>query len=180
MPTSEPLDLRRDYFLTLRDEIRATKARIFIILMLGVVGAPLLALCSLMTDAQLLVMMAPMAVLLLLVLYLAEQNVLMRAGRYIRDHVEGLDADWERWVGKQNFRSAERQLFAMFVIIGLAFYVILLVPAVQLVLAIDTQGVQDYETRFLKYGISVLYVTSTVWALITIIRFWHGAVSTSD
>ena len=37
-----PLDLRRDYFTTLREEIKETKTRIFLILMAGVIGAPIL------------------------------------------------------------------------------------------------------------------------------------------
>ncbi len=180
MQDTAPLDLRRDYFATLRDEIRATKARIFVVLMVSIIGAPLLTFFAMRSESQLLTMIAPLIVMLLLILYLAEQTLLMRAGRYIRDHVEGKDSDWERWVGSLGLRSAERQLFALFVILGLFFFTVLLLQAIAQIIAIEVGDARDYEYYFRKYGISVMYAVATIWGLVTIIRFWHAAVSTSD
>ena len=36
---------------------------------------------------------------------------MMRIGRYMRQHVEGDDRDWERWLNKTGAHSSEPQLF---------------------------------------------------------------------
>ncbi|MEM7624380.1 MAG: hypothetical protein AAF333_01995 [Planctomycetota bacterium] len=178
--SQEKLDLRRDYFVSLREEIKETKARIFRIIMLGLIGTPIMVYFSVAGTSHLLLLLAPLVVLLLVVLYLAEQNELMRAGRFIRQKVENDgDGDWEHWVASLNLRSAERQLFAMFVVIGLFVYVLLLMLALGELLKIEVSENNDwYRYYFEKYGVMLMYGVATLWALITLLRFWRGAVTT--
>ncbi|MEZ6193881.1 MAG: hypothetical protein R3C45_21770 [Phycisphaerales bacterium] len=178
MSERNPIDLREHYFVTLRDEIKSTKARIFTLMVLGIAGAPVLAYFSLVVGSYM-QLIAPFVLLVLLVLYLAEQTELMRAGRYIRENIECGDRDWEHWVGSLNLRSAERQLFAMFVIVCLIFYVMLLTPALQSVMQIEYRQ-PWFEYYFSKFGLPFMYAIGTLWALFTLARFWRAAVSTSD
>lgn len=180
----DPIDLRRDYFATLRNEIKATKARVFAILMAGLIGSPVLTYFVIDSDSTVFKLVAPLLVLLLLVLYLSEQTMLMRAARYIRDHVESEASDWERWVGGHNMRSAERQLFGMFIVVGLFFYTILIVMAARELgqLGADTPGIEFkniFNVYFWKYGVLGFYALATIWALGTMVRFWHAATHTS-
>ncbi len=181
--TKDPLDLRKDYFATLRDEIKATKARIFVLLMTGIIGAPVLTYCVASTDYHILKMVAPLVLLLLLVLYLSEQTMLMRAAQYIRKHVETDDTDWEHWVGSFHLRSTERQLFAMFIVVGLFLFTILTMIAMKELRQIsdDYPGIQFnsfFNIYFWKYGVMGFYILATIWALATLARFWHTAVDT--
>jgi len=178
MADKNPIDLREKYFDTLREEIKATKARIFVLMMTGIVGSPLLAYFS-MQEGSFMQMLAPFVLLLLLVLYLAEQTVLMRAGRYIRESIEQDESDWEHWVAGLKLRSAEKQLFALFVIVCLIFYIMLLTPALQNIMAIEYRQ-PWFEYYFSKFGLPFMYAIGTLWALFTLGRFWRAAISTSE
>lgn len=175
--------LRVEYFRTLRQEIKETKSRIFIILMAGLIGVPLLVFVAPMANIYLHIL-APMVVLVLLVLYLAEQTELMRAAKYIRDNVEEADGDWEHWVVAKGYRSAEKQLFAMFVIVCLIFFLItvnLLIdylmqqPNIRIEQQLD---LQNFQGRFWSYGLPIMYGIGFLWVLFTLMRFWRSAVLT--
>ncbi len=176
--SKDPIDLRRDYFISLREEIKATKTRVFLLLVIGVIGAPLLTYMVFHTDQLIMKLVAPFAVLLLLVLYLSEQTMLMRAGRYIRKHIESDEDDWEHWIGSFKLRSAERQLFAMFTMVGVFFYTILTVLAINELMSLSRLNISRFLYYFWKYGILIFYIMCTIWAVATMIRFWHQATHT--
>lgn len=179
--TKEPIDLRRDYFVTLRDEIKATKARIFVLLMTGLIGSPILTYFAVNSQSHVFKLVAPLLVLLVLVLYLSEQTMLMRAAQYVRSKIETDESDWEHWVGGFKLRSAERQLFAMFIVVGLFFFTILTVIAMKEMRVIEMASVSafSFEYFFWKYGVTGFYILATVWALGTMARFWRAATDTS-
>ncbi len=175
--SNEPLDLRLPYFESLRREIKATKSRIFIILMSGLIGAPLLTYAASVSESRMLTLLSPLLILLFLVLYLAEQTLLMRAARYLREKVESGDGDWEHWIADTHQRSAEQQLFAMFVVIGLFFYVLLLMKAVEFLQEMPPTDFATYSYFFWRYGLMIMYVIATLWVLVTLLRFWRHAVT---
>lgn len=178
----EPIDLRRDYFVTLRDEIKATKARIFALMVLGLIGSPVLTYFVLVSGSYVFKLVAPMVVLLVLVLYLSEQTMLMRAARYIRKNIESEEGEWEHWVGGLKLRSAEQQLFAMFMIVGLFFYTILTVLAMTDPHIVEMRHVStfSFEYFFWLYGVTGFYVLATLWGLGTLVRFWKAAITTGN
>jgi len=178
--SDDTLDLRRDYFCALRREISATQTRIFVLLVLGLVGSPLLTYFAVTSDHRMLNLVAPFAVLLLLVFYQSEQIAMMRLGSYIRQKIESKEADWEHWVGGLNLRSTDQHFFAMFIVIGLFFYTILSVIFVRNLLAMDYYEVSVFDYYFWKYGTLGFFVLATLWALSTMIRFWHSATHTSQ
>lgn len=177
--SQEALDLRLNYFATLREEIKETKSRIFKIIMAGLIGSSILTYFVAAGTSQLLTLLAPLIVVLLLVYYLAEQNTLMRAGRFIRDKVEAGDGDWEHWVAGLKLRSAERQLFSMFVIVSLFFYALLMMVALDELVQIELVDNDWFRYYFWKYGVMIMYGVATLWALVTLTTFWRGAVMNS-
>ena len=180
MQESAPSDLRQSYFQSLREEIKATKARIFFIIMTGILGAPVLTYFAMSEQTHLLLLLAPFLVMVLLVLYYAEQNMVMRAGRYIRENLEHSDRDWEHWLSSVNVGGAERQLVAMFTVVAIIFYVILLTLAVDELMNLQGTHGEWFRYYFLKHGVMIMYAIGTVWVFFTLARFWHSAVSTSD
>lgn len=171
-------ELRRDYFITLREEIRETKARIFRIVIISVIGVITFAFLAPNAD-RLALLLAPFGILIMMMLYLAEQNELMRAGRYIMENVEQSDRDWEHWVAARQLRSAERQFFACFIIVFFVFYVTTIWMALPSMLE-DKGDYPFWQEVYWRYGAPIAYGVGTLWAIATVARFWRTAVSTSD
>ncbi|MCP4247014.1 MAG: hypothetical protein GY778_08180 [bacterium] len=179
----EPQGLLRDEFVTLRDEIRATKARLFWIVVLGLFGVPLLAYLA--SQAHLFVwLLLPFSVLALILMFLAEQSSMMRAGRYIREKIETdaeCSAGWEQWVESlPQFRFMDKQYVACFVIIFFAYYFLTIGVAVNMILskqATDTTSGGFYS--YWLYGAVVIYAIGAIWALWTLQHHWKATVSTT-
>lgn len=175
---NESSDLRRDYFVALRNEIDQTRARIFRIFMVALIGIPVMFYFVATGTSRWLVLLAPLVVLLLLVMYLSEQTMLMRAAGYIREKVEASDDDWQHWISTKGMYAAARQLFAMFVVIGLFIYVLLLRLAISELMQINADIEAGwYSYYFDKYGVMLMYGVATLWALVTLTRFWRSAVT---
>ena len=173
----ENQSLKREYFRTLREEIKETKARIFYIIMLAILG--FCTFCYFADSANYYVVaVVPFAILVLMVLYLTEQNELMRAGRYILENVESGDDEWEHWVAAHHLRGPESWFFAFFVIVFLVFYAAALSLAIQKII----QGTPDgsiYEHLYWTYAAPIAYGVGTLWALVALARFWRSSTSTS-
>ena len=82
---------REDYlthqFMTLRREIEGQQIRVFWIIMIGLLGMPAVGYFLLSATTPIWLVL-PFFVLVLIILYLAEQNHMVRAGRYIREYIE--------------------------------------------------------------------------------------------
>ncbi len=118
----------REQYLTLREEIRETKDRIFKIAAIGLFVAPGGHYLARTMDAGLLLLFLPILVISVAVLYLAENHALMRCGRYIRLHVETEIPDlcaWEEWLETPDAcrpRSVDQlSSYSMYIILG-AYY----------------------------------------------------------
>src|SRR5262245_33862607 len=118
-------EFHRDEFLTLRDESKATKATLFWIVTIGLVGVPLLTYLPSQAGVYVL-MLLPSSVLVLIVLVLAEQSSMMRSGRYIRERIEKQEsrpAGWESWIeSRSEFGLADRHFLAWTLIVFFVYY----------------------------------------------------------
>ncbi len=173
---------QRDEFMTLREEIRATRARLFRILMVGLIGVPLLTYVA--AQAEFYVgLLVPYSVLLLIVVFLAEQSSMMRAGRYIREHIEGEGGDgprWETWIeSRPQFRLVDRHYVACFLIVFFLYYFMTVGQVIKLILdkeRTDMSGTQYYW--YWLYGAMVTYALGAIWAMTTLVTHWRSTVST--
>jgi hypothetical protein len=172
----------RDEFMSLREEIKATKARLFWILVVGLVGVPILTYLA--SRAEFYVwLLLPYSVLLLIIVFLAEQSSMMRAGRYIRECIEKTGDDGPRWEGwiesRHQFRLVDRHYVACFLIVFFLYYFMTVGVVANLILnkeATDMSGGRTYWYWF--YGALATYAIGAVWAIATLFSHWRATVST--
>ena len=169
-------NLKLAYFETLREEIKETKSRIFLIVMITIVGFCTFAFFASTANPYALAV-TPIGVLALMVLYLTEQNELMRAARYIMENVEAGDDHWEHWVAAHRLRGPERWFFAFFVIVFLVFYTTAISLAVHHILTRSGDG-SVYEYVYWTYGAPITYGVGTLWAMAALARYWRSSTTT--
>jgi hypothetical protein len=173
---------QHDEFKSLRDEIRATRSRLFSILMVGLIGVPLLSFVALHAEFYVWLLL-PYSVLLLIVVFLAEQSSMMRAGRYIREHIENGETGsprWETWIeSRPQFRLVDRHYVACFIIVFFLYYFLTVGLVINRILnleAKDMSGSQTYWYWF--YAALITYAVGAIWAIATLISHWRATIST--
>ncbi len=128
-------DFCKEQYLTLREEIRETKNRIFYIGAIALFVAPAGQFIVRAMDAQFVVLLLPLLVMSVALLYLSENHALMRCGRFIKHHVEPryptVDG-WENWLetpDPSQPRSVDRlAAYAIYLVLG-CYYVATTVAA---------------------------------------------------
>ena len=124
MPTDE---FMKQQFLTLRDEIREFKARIFWLLIIGiflVMAAGYLAAEHPNAFANAAI---PFLLLGLMLSFISEQNNIARAGRYLRETEPQLERlmGWEHWLEtKPRLREVDHAFVLGFSVLFLVFFAI--------------------------------------------------------
>ena len=105
-------------YLTLRDEIKDSKERLFRLAGLALIGPPsVYAFVEAQGLSSLAIMALPLLVCALVLLYVAESHAIMRCGRYIKTRIEGQqDANgellegWETWLEKHAKGERDRRI----------------------------------------------------------------------
>ena len=166
----EKNEFLKQSFNTLRDEIKAIKSRSFWIVAMGLFGVPVITYLA--EGAEKFVsLLIPYLVLVLIVMFLAEQNALMRAGRYIRQVIEpNVDktVGWESWLeSRPDLRMMDRHFFACFILVFFVYYFMSVGNAMQTLLG---ESEQNPSGMWWLIGASVTYGTGAIWALYTLIH----------
>src|ERR1043165_6479508 len=94
-------EFMKQQFLTLRDEIRESKARIFWLLIIGIVLVMVSGYLAAEHPNAFANAAIPFLLLGLMLSFISEQNNIPRAGRYVREAVEPHSESlvgWERWL----------------------------------------------------------------------------------
>ena len=124
----------REEYVSLRDEIKETKARIFTLAGFGLVALPSAYGLAQALKIDALILSLPILICTIQLLYLSESRSLMRAGEYIKKNLEervtGCDDDecrgWEHWLEDKPAREPDRRsvdkLLAIFFYLLYAFY----------------------------------------------------------
>lgn len=84
----EGIDFLIHEYYALRSEILGTKERVMRIHITGLAGIPLFVAAGEKLDLHLLILVSPVVTAIFTLVLMFEQNSLMRAGRYIRVHIE--------------------------------------------------------------------------------------------
>ncbi|MCP4247145.1 MAG: hypothetical protein GY778_08855 [bacterium] len=168
-------------FSTLRKEISATKARIFKTVSLGLVIVPLLTYLAEGQEIEFVGPIIPFVVLLLTILFVAEEQALMRCGRYIRERIEPLiekGVGWEAWLESQGrLRVMDKCLFGCFVITFFVFYFASVGLALQKLWVSDADGMSgDYRV----IAGSVVYGIGALWMIFTVLHHWRSCTATVE
>lgn len=166
----------RQQFLTLRDEIRESKARIFWILILGM--ALVLACGYLAAEHPSALGNAAIPFLLigLMLSYVSEQNNIARAGRYLRETVEPRIQDlvgWEHWLeSKPRLREVDHSFVLGFSVLFLIFFAI----TTSLTLAqIDKHATNELYVwaAAIAYALGAFCIAIVMW------RHWRSSTAAS-
>ena len=169
-------------FTVLRQEILARQTRMFWIATIGLLGFPMLTYFAAI-GTWIVLCLVPYFVLVLIIMFVAEQSEMMRAGRYIREHIEPsveYSPGWESWLeSKPQFRQLERQFFACFVIVFFVYYFIATGLAINHLWG-EASGDPSGLYRSWAYGAVATYAIGAVWAASTLIQHWRCSVSTTD
>ena len=167
-------------FDTLRDEIKATKARLFWIVAMGLFGVPLISKVAEGAD-KFVVLLVPYLVFVLIVMFLSEQNALMRAGRYIRQVIEPAIKDtvgWEAWLeSRADLRLLDKHFFACFTLVFFLYYFMSVGNAIQPLLA---EMERSTSAQWWLIGASVTYAIGAIWSLSTLLHHWRSCTGTAE
>ena len=166
-----PDEFMKHQYLTLRDEIRESKARIFWLLIIAILLVMLAGYLAAEHPNAFANAAIPFLLLALMLSFVVEQNNIARAGRYLRDTVEPRIADvtgWEHWLAsKPRLREVDHYFVVGFSVLFLVFFAI----ATSLTLMqLDKSGKEWYVwAAGVAYALGALCVAFVLW------RHWTAA-----
>ena len=171
-------------YLTLRKEIEETKGRIFKIIVGGASVVPAAQFLAQTYDVGVIMLLLPFLVIIIILLFLAENNALMRCGRYIRLHIEpyirlpieptipeGI-MGWETWeeetsekkkTSEFDPRAADRYLIYSFYLLATLYYIVSVYLAASFTYT---------NTTYSLIGLTVVlgtYIALGIWVAILVI-----------
>lgn len=172
MPIPPSKNQKIDYIVTqfnaLRDEIMALKDRVSKIIIATLSGIPIIVASGDQLKLELLIVAAPIITATAMFLVLSEQNGIMRAGRYIRKHLEpqmkttGL-IGWEEYLESENsYRKCEKYLLVVVILVFTSYYI--------------GSSMLAYLTVKTKYGFQIaqillfIYLSGTLFFIYFIIK----------
>jgi hypothetical protein len=167
--------------VALRREIESREARSFWIVVVGLLGFPLLSYLLVEASDRGCVIL-PFLVLVLIMLFIAQQNQMMRAGRYVRELLESRlepspgQAIWP--VSHPELQRPDRYVSACFIVIFFAYYFLSIAVALHrlwLEAAADPSG--TYWCGF--FGASAVYLITTGWGLFALFHHWKSSARTA-
>ena len=173
-------DFRTLQFTSLRREIESLQNRGFWVIFVGLLGTPPLSYFLLSASTPVWLTL-PFFLLGLIVLFLAQQHHMMRAGRYIRENIEQTTnlVGWEEWLeSRAELRLFDRHSSACFMIIFFAYYFLAIGLAMHRLIveaADDPSGIYWYGV----YGAAAVYLIATIWGFGTLFHYWKSSMSTA-
>ncbi|MBN2563741.1 MAG: hypothetical protein JXQ75_22720 [Phycisphaerae bacterium] len=168
-------EFMKQQYLTLREEIRASKARAFVILILAAVFIPAAGLAAQRWGGAFATASMPFITLVLMLAFITEQNGIIRAGRYLREYVEPRIEEittWESWLeSNHKLRSVDRYFFGSFVLVFLLFYAVGAGTAVTSIAA-------EWGEHF--WYAAAGYAVGGLWFVTVLLRHWHSCTTTTQ
>lgn len=167
-------EFMKQQYITLRDEIRGAKVRMFGLLVLVAVFVPLTAFLAQRFEAVYAAASMPFVVLVFMLAFIMEQNSVIRAGRYLKEHVEPhieTAVTWEKWLeSNRHLRDADRYFFGSVVLIFFLFY------AIGAVLAVQSWAESEFPLHM--YPAAAAYGIGALWFIVVLLRHWHSCTTT--
>jgi hypothetical protein len=169
-------DFSKQQYITLRAEISESKARVFWLLIVGmllVLASGYLAAThpSAFTNAAI-----PFLLLALMLSFIAEESNVSRAGRYLREVVEPNIKDmtcWEHWLESQTqYREVDRSFVVGFSFIFLTFFV---TSATLTLLQLDANG---HPQQFV-WAAGTAYALGAFCIVYVLMRHWTSSTKPS-
>jgi len=168
-------EFMKQQFLTLRDEIRDSKARIFWLLIIGIVLVMVAGYLAAEHPNAFANAAIPFLLLGLMLSFISEQNNIARAGRYLREVVEPRIENlmgWEHWLEtKPRLREVDHAFVLGFSVLFLVFFSI--TSSLTLV-QLDKKGYEVFVwATGISYGLGAFCIAVALW------RHWHSSTAIS-
>ncbi|MBK9127554.1 MAG: hypothetical protein IPM13_07105 [Phycisphaerales bacterium] len=166
-------------FATLRREIEGQQKRIFWIIIIGLLGMPALGYV-LLSETTHMWLVLPFFLLVQILLYLAEQNHMIRCGRYIREYIEpevGFKPAWEAWLSEHaELRLVDKHFSSCFIVLFFLYYFVAIVFALQRLID-AAQASPSGSGWYWVAAASIAYGIMTLWGVATLLRHWRSLVA---
>jgi hypothetical protein len=168
-------EFMKQQYLTLRDEIRESKARIFWLLIMGIVLVMVSGYLAAEHPSAFANAAIPFLLLGLMLTFVSEQNNIARAGRYLRETVEPRIENlvgWEHWLeSKPQLREVDHSFVLGFSILFLIFFAI--TTSLTLV-QLDKGGKEWYV-----WAAGVAYTLGAFCIMVVLWRHWRSSTAAS-
>ena len=168
-------DFMKQQYLTLRDEIRESKARIFWLLIIGMVLVMAAGYLAAEHPSAFANAAIPFLLLGLMLAFVSEQNNIARAGRYLRETVEPRIENlvgWEHWLEtKPRLREVDHAFVLGFSVLFLIFFAI--TTSLTLV-QLDKNSHEAYVwAAAIAYALGAFCIGIVLW------RHWRSSTAVS-
>lgn len=172
-------EFMKQQYLTLREEIRSSKWRVFIVLVMGTLLVPIVAFAAQKFEFSYASASLPFLMLVLMLAFVMEQNSIVRAGKYLREHVEPRlegHPTWETWLESNGrLREVDKYFFASFLIVFLIFYAATSVQGFNSMLSdVRDRGGIGYDHWYALGG----YAVGGLWFIGVWLSHWRMCTST--
>jgi uncharacterized membrane protein YfcA len=162
MPTEE---FMKQQYLTLRDEIRESKARIFWLLIMGILLVLTAGYLAAEHPNAFANAAIPFLLIALMLSFVSEQNNIARAGRYLRETVEPTIQDvvgWEHWLeSKPKLREVDHQYVIGFTVL---FFIFFAITTSLTLTQLDKRAHEFYVwAAAVAYSLSALCIAYVFW-----------------
>jgi hypothetical protein len=166
-------EFMKQQFLTLRDEIRESKSRIFWLLIIGIVLVMVAGYMAAEHPSAYANAAIPFLLLGLMLAFISEQNNIARAGRYLRETVEPRIENlvgWEHWLEtKPRLREVDHSFVLGFSVLFLVFFAI--TTSLTLV-QLDKSAHEAYVwAAAIAYGLGAFCIAIVLW------RHWRSSTA---
>lgn len=172
-----PDEFSKQQYISLRAEISESKARVFWLLLVGMLLVLIAGYFAAAYPAAFANASIPFLLLALMLSFIAEESNISRAGRYLREVVEPKLREatgWEHWLESQGerYRQVDRAFVVGFSMIFLTFFVI---TASMTIRQLDLAG---YRQEFV-WTAGIAYVLGAVCVVYVLMRHWTASTKPS-
>ncbi len=168
-------DFMKQQYLTLRDEIRESKTRIFWVFIIGMVLVMVAGYLAAEHPTALANPAIPFLLIGLMLYYVSEQNNIARAGRYLREAVEPRIENmvgWEHWLEtKPHLREVDHSFVLGFSVLFLIFFAI---TTSLTLIQLDKTAHEAYV-----WAAAVAYALGAFCIAIVLWRHWRSSTAAS-
>jgi quinol-cytochrome oxidoreductase complex cytochrome b subunit len=166
-------DFMKHEYLTLRDEIRESKARIFWLLIAGMILVMTAGYLAAEHPSALANPAIPFLLLGIMLAYVSEQNNIARAGRYLRETVEPRIENlvgWEHWLeSKPHLREVDHSFVLGITVLFLIFFAI---TTSLTLMQIDKNAHEAYVwAAAIAYALGAFCIVFVIW------RHWKSSTA---
>jgi uncharacterized membrane protein YfcA len=169
-------DFSKQQYVTLRAEISESKARVFWLLLTGIVLVLASGYLAAEHPSAFANAAIPFLLLAIMLSFIAEESNISRAGRYLREVVEPNIKDltcWEHWLESQTrYREVDRSFVVGFSAIFLTFF---LITASLTIRQLDLSG----NPQQLVWTAGTAYALGAICVVYVLVRHWTASTKPS-